>query len=170
MKIQKRTGVLSRTQNSWSSIYEDCSSLVEELEAKEIIAYDDDNFYEAFVIQFSYLEWHMQTAMLYYAKKLRVHPTTLKNLRVENSVSKKITGFDLIVSQFVSQKSKRDFKNLIEKLRDYNAFRNDFLHDSMNKKKFENAIHIEQSLYEAYSEGQDIIKLLLKIELIKGKI
>lgn len=170
MKIQKRTTVLNRTRNSWSSIYDDCSSLIEELEMKELDAFDDDNYYEAFIIQFSYLEWHMDAAIRHYAKTLGVHTTTRKKLSLEKSVSNKITNFDIIMRPFISKESIHNFHVLIENLRDYNAFRNDFLHDSMNSKTFKSAIHIEQSVVEAYHDGLRIIKQLLNIKLLANSL
>ncbi len=164
MAIQKRKEVLQRTKMSWDSIYQDCSSLMEELEAKEIEAYGEERYFEAFVIQFSFIEWQIDTATIRFAKKLRLHPTSLKAIETENSVNRKILNFDAILSSFIADESRTTFSKLIEKMREYNLFRNDLLHNCGNPHKFQGAIHIDTSLMEAYDEGLEIVKLLSKLK------
>lgn len=170
MSIQKRKEVLQRAKMSWSIIYEDCSSLMEELEAKEIEAYDEERYIETFIIQFSFIEWQIETATTRFAKKLRLHSTSLKSIETENSVNRKISNFDAILSGFITDESRALINKLVGKLREYNAFRNDLLHNCGNPNKFNGAIHIDQSLMEAYEEGHQIIKLLAKIKFRKMSV
>ena len=167
MKIQNRNNVLHRTSHSFDALFSDCSNLMEELEAKEIEVYSEEKYYEAFILQFSFIEWKIEEITKHYAAKLGINPSSMKMLTDENSVNRKISYYDFILSSFISDKSKNDFQQLINKLRDYNSFRNDFLHDCSNPNKFKNAMHIDQSLVEAYGEGLQIIKLLSLIKLKK---
>jgi hypothetical protein len=167
MPIQKRKEVLDRTKHSWAVIYDGCSNLMEELEAKEIEAYNEERYFEAFIIQFSFIEWQIETVTLYFAKKLNLHHSSLKSIEDETSVNRKISNFDLILSSFIKDESKTLLLELVDKLREYNTFRNDLLHNCGNPNKFDGALHIDQSLTEAYDEGQTIIKLLSKLKLRK---
>lgn len=167
MAIQNRKDVLERTRLSWNRTYNECSSLLEELAAKEIEAFSEDNYAEAFILQFSFIETRIESSTQYFGEKLRLHPTSLKALRDETSVAKKITYFDLILSSFIATGSKGDFQSLVGKLREYNAFRNDFLHHCANRRKFRSALHIEQAVEEAYTEGVEIIRLFVKVKLKK---
>jgi hypothetical protein len=165
MKIQNRKNVLYRTKFSADSIFAGCSNLMEELEAKEIAAIEEEKYFEAFLIQFSFIERKLEDITQSFADKLRISPSSLKTLSEENSVNRKISYFEFILSGFISKESSVIFRNLIEKLREYNSFRNDLLHHCSNSKVFKNAIHIDQSTMEAYDGGNEIIKLLLKLKI-----
>lgn len=162
MSIQKRRNVLERTKLSGGST---SSSLVDELDLKEIEAYESENYCEAFILQFSFLETKMESIIANFAKIAGIHLSTRKQLKSTWKVSDKISYFDCLVSPLILPTSKKDFGRLIEMLREYNTFRNDYLHDCSNPKKFTGTIHIDYALQEAYSHGLEITRLLSKIKL-----
>lgn len=162
MSIQKRSNVIKRTAFSSDSKH---SSLVDELDLKEIEAYENENYCEAFILQFSFLETKMESIIANFAKVAAIHSSTRKQLKSIWKVSDKIGYFDCLASPLVLSTSKKDFGKLIEMLREYNSFRNDYLHDCFNSKKFTGATHIDYALQEAYEDGLKIIRLLSKIKL-----
>lgn len=139
---------------------------MDELDLKEIEAYENENYCEAFILQFSFLEMKIESIIANFAKISGIHSSTCKQLKSTWRVSDKIGYFDCLVSPRISPKSKKDFGHLIEMLREYNTFRNDYLHDCSNPKKFTGAIHIDYALEEAYSDGIKIMHLLSKIKLV----
>lgn len=165
MAIQRRPEVLQRTKNSWSANYMDCDGLHEELEVKEIEALEEERFFEAFILQFSFLELNLDRIIAHLSKKLGLTETTHANLISEQSVNRKIDTFEMLVSAFVMPESKASLSAVVEKLREYNRFRNDLLHNCANPKKFDSAMHIDQAVDEAYLEGQAIVKALASIKL-----
>lgn len=169
MSIQKRRGVLERTKLSWDRDYSECSSLLDELEVKELVVYESENYCEAFVLQFSFLEHRIESIVAHFARAAGVHSSTTKQLQSTWKVSDKVTHFDCLLSPLLAPNSKKDFHRLIEALREYNTFRNDYLHDCANPKKFTGAIHIDQALQEAYEDGLEIMRLLSRIKLSKSK-
>jgi hypothetical protein len=162
MSIRKSRSVLERTKLSAGSQH---SSLMDELDLKEMEAYESENYCEAFNLQFSFLETKMASIIANFAKIAGIHSSTTKQLKSTWKVSDKISYFDCLVSPSISPTSKKDFGRLIEMLREYNTFRNDYLHDYSNPKKFMGASHIDYALQEAYSHGLEITRLLSKIKL-----
>lgn len=140
---------------------------MEAIEAREFEAYEQESYIEALLFQFSFIEWKVESAIAHFGKKLGLHPSSLRMLKDETSVSRKITHFNSIMSAFISDDSKKMFHELIGKLREYNMFRNNLLHHCGNPKKFESGMHIEQSVVEAYGEGDIVIRFLAEIKLRK---
>lgn len=167
MAIQRKKNVLSQTKMSWTRTYDGCTTLMEAIEAREIEAYEEGNYIEALIFQFSFIEGKIESVISQFGKKLELHPSSLKILRNETGVSRKIMHFDITMSSFISDESKGAFCELIGKLQEYNMFRNDLLHHCGNPKKFKSGMHIEQSVVEAYKEGEGIIRLLTEIKLRK---
>ena len=169
MSIQKKRKVLGRTKLSWENDYSECGSLLDELEVKELVAYESENYCEAFVLQFSFLETKIESIVAHFARVAGVHSSTTKQLQSTWKVSDKITHIDCLLSPLLASSSRKDFHRLIDALREYNTFRNDYLHDCANPKKFTSAIHIDQALQEAYTDGLEIMHLLSKIKLTRSK-
>ena len=166
MSIQKRHKVIERTNLSLGSEH---SSLTDELDLKEIEAYESENYCEAFILQFSFLETKMESIIASFAKIAGIHSSTSTQLKSTWKVSDKISYFDCLLSPLILPTSKKDFYRLIEMLREYNSFRNDYLHDCSNPKKFTGALHIDYALQEAYADGLKIMRLLSKIKLATKK-
>lgn len=167
MVYQKRKSVLMRTKYSWDSLFDGCSSINDEITAREIEARDEERWWEAFILQFSFLESYIRAGVVNFGKKLGLDKKTLKEVAEEQSVTRLISYFNIILISFIDNKSKKDFQKLILCLREHNLFRNDLLHNCANPKKFRGVIHIEQTLQEAYYEGEEILKLFTKVKIQK---
>jgi hypothetical protein len=98
---------------------------MDELEAKELAAYESENYCEAFVLQFSFIETKIESIVAHFARVIGVHSSTTKQLTSTWKVSEKITHFDCVLSPLLASSSKKDFHHLIKALREYNTFRNE---------------------------------------------
>ncbi len=169
MVYQNRKRVLVCTKDSWDSLFDDCVSINDEVMAKEIEARNEEDWWEAFILQFSFLEDYIRSSISNFGKKLGLDKKTLKEVVGEQSVARLISYFNIICISFIKDKSKKDFQKLVLCLREHNLFRNDILHNCANPKKFRGVIHIEQTLVEAYHEGEEILELFTKIKIQRVK-
>jgi len=165
MKIQNRQTTQGRNKKNPKRIYTLGSSLSSQLEIKEFYAYQNENYWEAFIVQFSFIERIIDSINRDFANKFKLNKESLVKIKNENSVSNKITLLDCLTHNIVSNDSKQQHSILIEKLYSYNNFRNDLLHNCSKTKCFQSATQIDQAVMEAYDEGKKIFMLIDTIKL-----
>ena len=88
MRLQKKRSVIERTKFSSGS---KVSSLMDDLELREMEAYENENYCEAFILQFSFLELKIESIIRNFSKIAGIHPSTSKQIKSTWKVSDKIS-------------------------------------------------------------------------------
>lgn len=160
--------MIAALRHSRVSDYEGCETLIEELEVKELEAMDEERLFEAFILQFSFIELKIEGITKHFSAKANLTSKTREMMEAEQSVHRKIGYFELVLAPFVDEGSRSGLSAAVDSLRAYNVFRNDLLHGCADHRRFQSAMHIDMAIEEAYAEGLKILDLLCGIRL-KGR-